>query len=74
MSERPDGAEDDELEKFDTGELELHDPELLPDREVMSVIRDVTIPLDPDIAADVLLGQDDGEEADDASEGAGSST
>ena len=63
MSERPDGAEDDEeLGKFDTGELELHDVESLPDREVMSVIRDVTIPLDPDIAADVLLGQGDGDE------------
>jgi len=63
VSERPDRAEDDEgLERFDTGELELHDVESLPDREVMSVIRDVTIPLDPDIAADVLLGQGDGEE------------
>ena len=63
MSERHGGAEDDkELEKFDTGELELHDVESLPDREVMSVIRDVTIPLDPDIAADVLLGQGDGDE------------
>jgi len=67
VSERPDGAEDDEeLGKFDTGELELHDVESLPDREVMSVIRDVTIPLDPDIAADVLLGQDAGEEEPDA--------
>ena len=43
-------------------ELDRHDVEELPDREAMSVIRgDVTIPLDPDIAADVLLDQDDGE-------------
>jgi hypothetical protein len=73
VSERPGGDEGDEpLEKFDTGELELHDVEALPDREVMSVIGDVTIPLDPDIAADVLLGQ--GDAGDDASEDAGSST
>lgn len=46
-------------------ELEGHDVEELPDREAMSVIRgDVTIPLDPDIAADVLLDQDDGDDAD----------
>ena len=44
-------------------ELEAHDVEELPDREAMSVIRgDVTIPLDSDIAADVLLDQDDGED------------
>jgi hypothetical protein len=46
-------------------ELEGHDVQELPDREAMSVIRaDVTIPLDPDIAADVLLDQDDGDEDD----------
>jgi hypothetical protein len=46
-------------------ELERHDVEELPDREAMSVIRgDVTIPLDPDIAADVLLDQDAGDEDD----------
>jgi hypothetical protein len=44
-------------------ELESHDVEELPDREAMSVIRgDVTIPLDPDIAANVLLDQDAGED------------
>jgi hypothetical protein len=44
-------------------ELEQHDVEQLPDREAMSVIRgDVIIPLDPDIAADVLLDQDDDED------------
>ena len=49
-------------------ELEGHDVEELPDREAMSVIRgDVTIPLDPDIAADVLLDQDDGADEDSAS-------
>jgi hypothetical protein len=37
--------------------------EELPDPDGMSVIRgDVTIPLDPDVAADVLLDQDDGED------------
>jgi hypothetical protein len=47
-------------------ELEGHDVEELPDREAMSVIRgDVTIPLDPDIAADVLLDQDDGDAGED---------
>jgi hypothetical protein len=44
-------------------ELEQHDVEQLPDREATSVIRgDVTIPRDPDIAADVLLDQDDDED------------
>jgi len=39
-------------------ELEREGGELLPDREALSVVRgDVTIPLDPDIAADVLLDQ-----------------
>ena len=51
-------------EGFSEEELEGHDVEELPDREAMSVIRgDVTIPLDPDIAADVLLDQDDGEDS-----------
>ena len=53
---------------FSEEELAGHDVEELPDREAMSVIRgDVTIPLDPDIAADVLLDQDDGEGADEDS-------
>ena len=49
-------------------ELEGHDVEELPDREAMSVIRgDVTIPLDPDIAADVLLeGSDPPDDEDDS--------
>ena len=55
---RHDGLSDEELEG--------HEVEELPDREAMSVIRgDVAIPLDPDIAADVLLdqaGEDDGSE------------
>ena len=52
-------------DEFSEEELEAHDVEELPDREAMSVIRgDVTIPLDPDIAADVLLDQ-----ADEPSEG-----
>ena len=54
-------------DEFSTEELETHRVEELPDREAMSVIRgDVTIPLDPDIAADVLLDQDPGEEDDSA--------
>ena len=52
---RHDGLSDEDLEG--------HEVEELPDREAMSVIRgDVTIPLDPDIAADVLLDHDDGED------------
>jgi hypothetical protein len=51
-------------------ELEGHDVEELPDREAMSVIRgDVTIPLDPDIAADVLLDQEDGDDSDEDDSG-----
>ena len=52
-------------------ELEGHDVEELPDREAMSVIRgDVTIPLDPDIAADVLLeGSDPLDDEDDSDRG-----
>jgi len=43
-------------------ELEGHDVEELPDREAMSILRpDVTIPLDADVAADVLLDQEDDE-------------
>jgi hypothetical protein len=43
-------------------ELEAHDVEELPDREAMSILRpDVTIPLEPDVAADVLLDQEDDE-------------
>ena len=59
MDERRDRSGDELSEE----ELEQHDVEQLPDREAMSVIRgDVTIPLDPDIAADVLLDQDDDED------------
>jgi hypothetical protein len=46
-------------------ELEAHDVAELPDREAMSVIGDVTIPLDPDMAADALLGQDAPDEPED---------
>jgi hypothetical protein len=61
VSEHRDPADDGLSEE----ELEDHDVEQLPDREAMSVIRgDVTIPLDPDIAADVLLDQDSGDEDD----------
>jgi hypothetical protein len=61
VSEHPEPPDDGLSED----ELEHHDVEELPDREAMSVIRgDVTIPLDPDIAADVLLDQDAGDEDD----------
>jgi hypothetical protein len=53
-------------EPSDENQSEGYDVEELPDREAMSVIRgDVTIPLDPDIAADVLLDQDDGDTGED---------
>ncbi len=32
----------------------------LPDREAMSAFGDISIPLDPESAADALLGHDDG--------------
>ena len=50
-------SEDDE--ELTQEELEAHRVEELPDREAMSVIGDVAIPLDPDVAADVLLAPDD---------------
>ncbi len=57
------GPPEDEEREFAQEELERHDVAQLPDREAMSIIRgDVTIPLDPDIAADVLLGHDDAED------------
>ena len=40
-------------------ELAGHQVTRLPDREAMSVIGDIAIPLDPDLAADVLLAQDE---------------
>ena len=50
-------------------ELEALDVAELPDREAMSVIGDVTIPLDADMAADALLGQDATDEPGDPSTG-----
>jgi hypothetical protein len=41
----------------------------LPAREAMSAIGDIAIPLDPDMAADALLGQDMAGEPEDASAG-----
>ena len=55
--ERPDGLSDEELAEAGG--------EVLPDREAMSVISsDVTIPVDPAVAASVLAG--DGGEAEQA--------
>jgi hypothetical protein len=61
-----DEPQEDELSQE---ELEAHDVAELPDREAMSVIGDVTIPLDPDMAADALLGQDAAGDAEDPATG-----
>jgi len=59
-----DGAHTDD-DGLSEEELGRHEVEPLPDREALSILRspDVTIPLDPDVAADVLLDQDDADEA-----------
>jgi len=54
-------TENTQNEGLSAEELERQEVEPLPDRESMSVIGDVTIPLDPTVAADVLLGQDEGD-------------
>ena len=41
----------------------------LPARQAMSSIGDVTIPLDPDMAVDALLGQDAPDDPEDAPAG-----
>jgi len=46
-------------------ELAGHQVTRLPDREAMSVIGDIAIPLDPERAADALLGQDAPDEPED---------
>ena len=61
MSERGEPHEDELSEE----ELEAHEIAQLPDREAMSVIGDIAIPLDPDMAADALLGQDAPDEPED---------
>jgi hypothetical protein len=50
-------------------ELEDHEVAQLPDREAMSVIGDIAIPLDPDMAAEALLGQDAPDEPEEPSGG-----
>jgi hypothetical protein len=55
VSERPTGEEPEGLTE---DELERHRIEHLPDREAMSIIGDVSIPLDPDAAANALIGSD----------------
>jgi hypothetical protein len=49
---------DEEQEGLSEEELERHRIEQLPDREAMSIIGDVSIPLDPDAAANALMGSD----------------
>ena len=55
MSEQP---PDEERDGLSEEELEEHRIEQLPDREAMSIIGDVSIPLDPDAAANALMGPD----------------
>lgn len=56
-------SDDSQEQGLSAEELEREQVEHLPDREALSVLRgDVTIPLDPDIAADVLLDQDPAED------------
>jgi hypothetical protein len=43
-------------------ELAEHEASELPARQAMSAIGDVAIPLDPHVAADALLGQEEPEE------------
>jgi hypothetical protein len=40
-------------------ELAEHEGVELPERQAMSAIGDIAIPLDPDMAADALLAQDE---------------
>ena len=47
----------DDADELSEEELERHRIEPLPDREAMSIIGDVSIPLDPDAAANALLDQ-----------------
>jgi hypothetical protein len=47
----------DDADELSEEELERHEVEPLPDREAMSIIGDVSIPLDPDAAANALLDQ-----------------
>ena len=47
-------------EELSPEELEAQEGAALPEREALSIIQgDVTIPVDPGAAADVLLDQDD---------------
>ena len=52
---------DEQSEELSEEELAEHEIAELPDREAMSVIGDIAIPLDPDMAAEALLGQDEPE-------------
>ena len=52
----------DEPEELSAEELAAEDASELPARQAMSAIGDIAIPLDPDLAAEVLLAQDELEE------------
>jgi len=56
------GYEEPPEDELSEEQLEAHEIAHLPDREAMSVIGDIAIPLDADMAADALLGQDEPEE------------
>jgi hypothetical protein len=58
VSDEPTRDEDQGLSEE---ELDRERIEQLPAREAMSIIGDVSIPLDPDVAADVLLDQGPGD-------------
>jgi hypothetical protein len=47
----------DDADEPSEEELERHQVEPLPDREAMSFVGDVSIPPDPDAAANALLDQ-----------------
>ena len=50
-------------EELSPEELEAQEGSALPDREALSIIQgDVSIPVDPGVAADVLLDQDDADQ------------
>ena len=56
----------DEDEGLSEEELAQESGEELPERQAMSAIGDISVPLDPESAADALLGQDLPDDPDDA--------
>lgn len=55
---------DPEKDELSEDELVLHSAQALPDRAAMSTLdADIAIPVNPALAADVLSGMDEGEDA-----------